>query len=366
MSTMKRCKTKYPGVIYIVSKTGEKIYYIIYRKNGKQVEEKVGYQYIDDMTPSRAAGVRSDRMQGKAQTNKEKRQERNNRATEWTIGSLKEEYFKLLSGRSKMTDTSFWKNYLEKQFSSKRPQDLIKLDTDRLRVNILKEKSSQTVKHILGLLRRIVNYGVSMGYIKPLSFKIQMPKVDNVKTEDLTPAQLKRLLRALEESPHKTAVSIMSIALYSGMRRGEIFKLKWTDIDFHRGFILIRSPKGGKSQKIPLNVNTKNVIKNIPDNHTEFLFPSSRSRTGHVFTIDKHANEIKKDANLPKDFRPMHGLRHLYASMLASSGKVDMYTLQKLLTHKSHGMTQRYAHMRDDALREASTVVDDIFAEVGS
>ena len=52
--------------------------------------------------------------------------------------------------------------------------------------------------------------------------------------------------------------------------------------------------------------------------------------------------------------RPLHGLRHVFASTLASSGKVDMYTLQKLLTHKSPIMTQRYAHLRDDALKRAS------------
>jgi integrase len=45
-------------------------------------------------------------------------------------------------------------------------------------------------------------------------------------------------------------------------------------------------------------------------------------------------NEVKEKAGLPKGFRPMHGLRHVYASMLASSGEVDMYTLQRLLTHK--------------------------------
>ena len=57
---------------------------------------------------------------------------------------------------------------------------------------------------------------------------------------------------------------------------------------------------------------------------------------------------------LPKDFRPLHGLSHYYATMLASTGKVDMYTLQKLLTHKSPQMTQRYAHLRDEALKGAS------------
>jgi len=42
----------------------------------------------------------------------------------------------------------------------------------------------------------------------------------------------------------------MKMALFSGMRRGELFKLKWEDIDFDRGFILIRTPKGGQDQKI--------------------------------------------------------------------------------------------------------------------
>ena len=60
----------------------------------------------------------------------------------------------------------------------------------------------------------------------------------------------------------------------------------------------------------------------------------------------------------------MHGLRHVYASMLASSGKVDMYQLQKLLTHKDSRMTQRYAHLRDEALKRASGVADDILSSL--
>jgi len=51
----------------------------------------------------------------------------------------------------------------------------------------------------------------------------------------------------------------------------------------------------------------------------------------------------------------------VFASTLASSGKVDMYQLQKLLTHKSPAMTQRYAHLRDDALQKASKVAADTF-----
>jgi integrase len=59
----------------------------------------------------------------------------------------------------------------------------------------------------------------------------------------------------------------------------------------------------------------------------------------------------------------MHGLRHTFASMLASSGQVDLYTLQKLLTHKTAAMTQRYAHLRDDALRRASNLASDLIGQ---
>ena len=49
--------------------------------------------------------------------------------------------------------------------------------------------------------------------------------------------------------------------------------------------------------------------------------------------------------------------------MLASSGKVDLYTLQKLLTHKDPRMTQRYAHLRDEALKKAANLAGDIINE---
>ena len=53
----------------------------------------------------------------------------------------------------------------------------------------------------------------------------------------------------------------------------------------------------------------------------------------------------------------MHGLRHVFASTLASNG-VDLYTLQALLTHGSPAMTQRYAHLSNDHLRDAANVAN--------
>ena len=73
-------------------------------------------------------------------------------------------------------------------------------------------------------------------------------------------------------------------------------------------------------------------------------------------------NRIKNQAGLPKDFRALHGLRHFFASTLAFSG-VDLFTIQKLLTHQSPQMTVRYSHMRDQALRRASDLAGDLIGQ---
>jgi integrase len=77
--------------------------------------------------------------------------------------------------------------------------------------------------------------------------------VHNLKTEDLSPEQLATLIEVINEDHDYQAANFICLALCTGMRRGEIFKLMWADIDFERGYITIRGPKGGKDQIIRLN-----------------------------------------------------------------------------------------------------------------
>ena len=58
---------------------------------------------------------------------------------------------------------------------------------------------------------------------------------------------------------------------------------------------------------------------------------------------------------------PYHDMRHTFATYLASSGEVDLYTLQKLLNHQTPEMTQRYAHLLDEALIRSANVADKVF-----
>jgi integrase len=371
MPAQKRYKTKYAGVYYIKGKAVgsnkvEKIYYIMYRKDGKQVHEKAGRQFQDDMTPSRAAGLRSERIEGKQLSNKEKREiektEKAADANRWTVDRLWETYKTNKPNLKGMhTYKSAYKLHIKPSFANKEPKDIQPLDVYRIKNNLLKIRSPQTVQHVLELLRRIINFGVNNKLCQGIDFKIEMPKVDNLKTEDLTPEQLKKLLDAIEVDPHLHAGAMMKLALFTGMRRGEMFKLKWKDVDFERGFIKLKDVKGGPDQIIPMNDGAKTVLNGIVRTRSLHVFPGRNG--GQRTNIRHQVNRIKMKAGLPKDFRPLHGLRHVYASMLASSGQVDMYTLQKLLTHKSPQMTQRYAHLRDETLKKASNLAGELVSE---
>jgi integrase len=375
MATLKRNKTGYPGVFFIEGKhpaTGkpEKIFYIRYRRDGKMIEEKAGRQIIDDMTAAKAASLRAQRVNGDQLSNADRREAtaaaKEAEKNRWTLTKLWKEYSEQrASNKSLKVDGNRFKLYLEPAFGARTPDEIITLDVDRVRMKLLKQKSPQTTKHVMALLKRIINFGVKKGLCHApdaSKLNIELPRVDNQKTEDLTPEQLQALLKAIDEDPNRQIANLMKLALFTGMRRGELFKLKWEHVDFQHGFIRIVAPKGGKTQTIPLNDAARTILEEHEKTGSEYVFPG---RDGNQRTDANHQTKrIKERAGLPKDFRALHGLRHVYASMLASSGKVDIYTLQKLLTHKSAAMTQRYAHLRDEALQRASDVAGDLFNEL--
>jgi integrase len=365
----KRFKTNKTGVYYRISKRvggsgDEKVFYVTFKKNGKVTEAKAGRQYADGMTPARAAIYRSALIEGREQTPQERREAdkaaKQAEQDKWTVARLWESYKENKTNyKGLVTDQNRFDLYLSEPFGKKEPADLLPLDVDRLRINMLKKKSPATVRNTLELLRRVVNYGVNKRLCEPLRFKIELPRVNNIKTEDLSPDQLAALLKAIEEDKHPQAGAMMKMALFTGMRRGELFRLKWQDIDTERGFIHIRDPKGGTDERIPLNQTARGLLQKHPRTRSPYVFPGrgGKQRTD----IIKPMREICTNAKLPKGFRPLHGLRHVYASMLASSGQVDPYTLQRLLTHKSPVMTMRYAHLRDEALKAGADQVDKIF-----
>lgn len=214
MPTMSREKTKFPGVTFVWG-TGadgkpEKIFYIRYRKDGRQIEEKAGRQFKDYMTPARANALRTARIQGREPSNVERRekarQEEEQREGRWTISKLWSEYKETHSGNKILHAESLkFDRYLKGPFGEKEPKELLALDVDRLRIKLQEQGKLTTAARVLEILRRTINFGVKRGLVPPLPYRIEVPKLNNETTEDLSEVQLQALLKLLDDDPDQKA-----------------------------------------------------------------------------------------------------------------------------------------------------------------
>jgi integrase len=376
-----REKTQYQGVFYreelrLGSKSQkERVYYIRYRTGGrdsKMVEERAGRE-SEGITAARANQIRADRARGRELSNRDKRAAEEAAkladASRPTIERLWKLYRDSRPERKRWeTDESRYRKYLNEPFAKKLAAEIVTLDVDRMRVQMTKSgKSSATIKGVMDLLQRLIRFGAKKGLcsIPEMSqLHFNFPKVDGVKTENMTTDQMQAYLKALDEEENQQAAAFLRLALATGMRKGALLALRWDDIDFERGFITLRgeAAKKGKTERIPLSAAAKAVLENIEKSNPEYVFPGKDDGPRREFK--RIAKRVKESAGLPDDFRPLHGLRHTFASWLASSGEVDLYTLQRLLTHNSPQMTQRYAHLADEALQRAAAVADKLFAPV--
>jgi integrase len=332
-------------------------------KDGKLHEERVGREIKDGMTAKKAQLLRLKKIEGEEQTKREIREDRT--ATTWTFSNLFEEYRASAAARGVKAlgqDVGRFNKYLKDAFGKKTPSEVVPLDVERVKRKLAKSISEGTIQNVFELLTRLSGFATEMQLTEGLRFKIKRPKLNNSKTECLTAEQIQDLIKACDADENRKVAAVVKMALFSGMRKMEILRLKWDHVSFEHGSILIENPKGGQDQQIPLNDLARQVLEmEVPNFGSDYIFPGPDG--GHLKSAKGAINRIKKNAGLPKDFRPMHGLRHTFASWLASSGKVSLYELQHLLTHKCPTMTQRYAHLRDEALHRAGNVASEVFAK---
>ena len=356
-----RVSTEYSGVYFVKLANQDQSFFIRYKRNGKSVEEKAG-RSNQGWNAEKAYQLRTERLSETSAAGNEMLSKSDlHSQQDWTFSKIFSEYLRLRSKlKGRANDVYRFKNYLEKEFANITPSCVTQDDIRRFKHNLQnRELKPATIRHVLELLRRLANFAAKNNLCSGLSFKIQMPKVENYKTEELTNAQLQKLMQVLEEESDIQVSNLVRLALYTGMRRGELFNLNWGDIDFYNKNITVKSDKKGEQPTIPLNEMAEKVL--VEHAHTEngskFVFPG---RGGKKRTECKRPLlRIREKAGLPDDFRILQGLRHVYASMLVSSGKVDLETLQSLLTQKSPLMTQRYAHLLDESRTNSKNIIAD-------
>ncbi len=215
------------------------------------------------------------------------------------------------------------------------------------------KRSPATVNRHLSALSKIFSLAEDAELVDSNPCKrVRKFQLDNQRMRVLSSDEEVRLFSELEKN--KLVAQIVQTALHTGMRRGEIFNLKWFDVDFSRGLIQVRVSKSNKKRLVPMNETVRQLLNKL-EKMSEFVFPSPKT--------NKRLNQIKTSfrkaverAGL-EDFR-FHDLRHTAASRMAEAG-ASPFTLMKILGHSDIRMTSRYTHATDLAIRNAVANLDD-------
>ena len=184
--------------------------------------------------------------------------------------------------------------------------------------------------------------------------RVSMERENNKRDRWLSFEEETRLLQACALWLH----DLVTFALHTGMRMGEILDLTWRGVDFSRRTVTVFRSKNGERRTIPVNQTVLAVLKEktkLRSLKTELVFCSN------VFT-PLESGHLRRSFRLAlgkakiEDFH-FHDLRHTFATRLVQAG-VDIYKVQRLLGHKSPIMTQRYAHHYPESLRDGVDILD--------
>lgn len=140
---------------------------------------------------------------------------------------------------------------------------------------------------------------------------------------------------------------LVLLSLNTGMRRGELFNLRWNAIDFSNELLTIHGDKAksGKTRHIPLNSEALSILRQWKeqcgiDCGNAVVFPGKDGKP--LDNVNKSWWSLLEMAGID-DFR-WHDMRHTFASNLVMAG-VDLNTVRELLGHSDYKMTLRYAHL---------------------
>jgi integrase len=186
--------------------------------------------------------------------------------------------------------------------------------------------------------------------------RVSMEEENNKRDRWLTAEEEERVLEVCPPWLRE----LVTFALNTGMRLGEILSLEWKGVDLFKRTVTVFKSKNKEPRTIPINQRVFELLKNkgkVKSIKTNLVFCTNNHTMILKTSVDHAFQSALKRAGI-KDFR-FHDLRHTAATRMVQAGK-DLYKIQKLLGHKTPAMTQRYAHHYPESLRDAVDVLDKI------
>jgi len=382
----KRLATKTIGVYQLISDTREAksprgktisdiCYYINFKLEGKLTWEKIGW-LSEGYSEKLAADVRAERI--RSIRHGEELPQQKKKAP--LFKDVMKKYLKWSAdnkNREGIEDKSRYENHLKSRFDNKHLDEISTFDLERMKSEMSKAGySPKTISHCLGLIRAVYNYATDRNLYRgenPIKKKRPgqkrgiMPIVRNARDRflsfdeaEILLHELKRNVRVKKEYQELKDPKLHDITLLSlqtGARASEIFNLKGHDIDLQNRLIALRDTKNTETRYAPMTETVREMLKRrMPDNLNSYVFTDNKGRKiKEISNAFERAvkrlgfNEKVKDNRQRVVF---HTCRHTFASWLAIQG-TPLYTIAKLMGHKSISMSERYSHLSPDHKKQA-------------
>lgn len=318
-----------------------RMYYIDYRLNGKRYREST------NTTKRREAELILDCR--KREIKEAKRPEISEIKKAYKLAELAHEYLKWTERQRVHETKKIWVKQLVEAFGNLDVRDLNPRVIEQWQSVRLKFNKPSTVNRLTGCLKHMINKGVQWGIATEETLKmVRMVKPleeNNRRLRFLTIEECQTLIGCCAQH----LKPIVTVALHTGMRRGEILGLKWEQVDLNHGFILLDTSKNGERREIPIDDTLQDMFSEMPHSIESIYVFTDRDGNPYKGIKNSFKTAIRK-AGI-RDFR-FHDCRHTFASHLVMAG-VDLVSVKDLLGHKSLTMTLRYAHLAAGHKRRA-------------
>ena len=225
-----------------------------------------------------------------------------------------------------------------------------------------KSYKAQTIKHIVGLVRRTFNLLIKWNLYSQTNpaTQVNLPKSDNRRQRYLTSEEATALLDALKEKSETTwALALLSLS--TGMRLGEMLNLKGEHFNSHDKTIRVVDTKSNRNRTVFLPNAALEMLTDLNPKPGQFIFKNS---TGSPFKAisDTYCRVVKKlgfndGITDSRDKVVFHTLRHTFASWMTQDGN-SIFLVSELLGHSSLEMTRRYSHMSPEKKQATTSTIN--------
>ena len=250
--------------------------------------------------------------------------------------------------------------------------------------------SPKTVKNIHGILHCALQQAIACDYIyrNPVD-ACKLPKVTKPEIKPLEPEEIARLLKEAEQDDY---CNLFIVAMFTGMRQGELLGLAWECVDFQTGIITVKqqlqckdgnyfleTPKSGKNRTILPAPIVMDALRNqlerqqkeqeqagkMWDNQFNLVFTDALGKYLVRRTVVKHFKKISQRAGISDDAR-FHDLRHSFAVSSLYAGD-DIKTVQANLGHATAQFTlDVYGHVTQKMRQESANRMQKFYEQLSS